>query len=275
MRRDHLELHLRYERTNWWFIARQRILLDVMSRLIPGLTAASGGSGTQRGDAGRGPMRLLDIGCGGGGFVQAMGRFGEAIGLDADPDAVAFARGRGLDVRLGRLPDNVPLQSGTFDVVTLLDVIEHVDDHARAVETARRLLVPGGFLVCTVPAYQFLWSYHDEVNEHKRRYTRPGLRQLLSEGGFRIHKISYFNSILFPPIAAVRSLRRLIGGRGRADSPVVPASVNALLTGVFGLERLMLRWASFPFGVSILAVAQSPASTAGENLEASPLRRAL
>jgi 2-polyprenyl-3-methyl-5-hydroxy-6-metoxy-1,4-benzoquinol methylase len=258
MRLDHLELHLRHERTNWWFTARERILLDVMRREVPSVRASIDAAHDAR-TADNARVRLLDIGCGGGGFLETVSRFGNVTGLDASIDAVAFARTRGITVLLGQLPHDVPLGNGAFDVVTMLDVLEHIENDRAALHSAMNLLVPGGFVVITVPAYPFLWSFHDTVNGHKRRYTRGELGERLAECGLVVRKLSYFNSFLFPPIAAVRVLRKLTGQRQTADSPVVPRPANFVLDQVFGAERWLLRRASLPFGVSILALAQKPA----------------
>ena len=242
------QLHIGCDESNWWFVARQRILFDVMLRHIPALRHAATGFES--------PLNLLDIGSGGGSFVRALGRYGRAVGIDAAAEAVAASTARGLDVRLGHLPGELPLDGEAFDVVTLLDVLEHIDQEAASLAMVRDVLEPDGFLVCTVPAYDFLWSYHDVVNDHRRRYTRGRLRTVLLEAGFEIVKLSYFNSVLFPPIAIVRTFRRIASGRGNADSPVVPAPINRLLGAVFAMERWPLRWLSLPFGVSILAIAR-------------------
>lgn len=262
MRHDHLQLHLENEATNWWFVARERILCDLIEREILTDSAAAGSQDGSAVDSGSG-RRFVDIGCGGGGFVETLKRYGFAIGVDASPEAVDFARRRGVDVRQGRLPDQVQLADESFAVVTMLDVVEHIDDEQATLGTAFRLLHPGGHLMITVPAYDFLWSYHDTINGHKRRYTRNRLRQVLEESGLMVKKISYFNTILFPPIAAIRLLRRFVGDGAQADSPLVPRLANRLLTGLFAAERWVLRWGSLPFGVSIVAVARKPLAPDG------------
>jgi SAM-dependent methyltransferase len=246
-------LHDELDDRHWWFAARRRIVLQVLR-----------GALRERGDRGGGPPRILDIGCGAGATLRELARLGDACGLDTEPSAVeAAARRSGCDVRLGRLPESVPFEEGAFDVVTLLDVLEHIEDDAASLATIERLLKPGGILLCTVPAYRFLWSEHDVANEHKRRYTRPGLRARIEGAGLRIRKLTYYNTFLFPPIAALRLARGQPGSAaaaagGRPDLGSVPAPLNALLRGVFAAERHWLRVGSFPFGVSVLALAQKP-----------------
>jgi len=241
-------LHDELDDRHWWFAARRRIVMELLSGALgPGGPAA-----------GR-RLRLLDIGCGAGATLRELARFGDAYGVDAEPGEVEAARRRsGRDVRLGRLPEPIPFEDESFDVVTLLDVLEHTDDDAASLATVARLLRPGGLLLCTVPAYRFLWSEHDVMNEHRRRYTRPVLRTRLEAAGFSVRKISYYNTFLFPPIAAVRLLRARRKPGGGPDLGEVAAPLNGILRGVFAAERHWLRLGSFPFGVSVLAIARKP-----------------
>jgi hypothetical protein len=137
-------------------------------------------------------------------------------------------------------------------------VLEHIEDDLGSLHRVAQLLRPGGFLVVTVPAYRFLWSEHDVVNEHKRRYTRTELATKMKQIGFGIRKLSYFNTLLFPPIAAMRLIQRLRDRPGQADEGHVAPWLNGVLRRVFSLEKQMLRWLSLPFGVSLIAVADKP-----------------
>jgi SAM-dependent methyltransferase len=244
MRAEMYALHDAHESSHWWFVARRRIVLRMLRRELDEPPPAG--------------LRLLDVGCGAGGMLGHLARFGSAIGVDPSPDAVAYSAARGADVRLGTLPDGLPFGADDrFDVITLLDVLEHVDDDDASLRTLRRLLAPAGLLVMTVPAFPFLWSGHDVVNEHRRRYTRPQLRQRLVTAGFDVRTLSYFNTALFPPIAAVRLLRRLSRGADEGgDLGVVPAPLNAVLGSVFAAERHVLPHVSLPFGVSLIATAR-------------------
>lgn len=246
-------LHDELDDRHWWFAARRRIVLGLLRDAL-----------RRERPAGARP-RILDIGCGAGATLRELARLGEAVGLDTEPTAVEAARRRsGCDVRLGSLPADLPFEPASFHVVTLLDVLEHIEDDAASLRAIHAVLKPGGLLLCTVPAYRFLWSEHDVLNQHKRRYTRGELRARMEEAGFRVSKLTYYNTLLFPPIAAVRLLR---GGpkprRPGEEEPSpdlgeVAAPLNALLRGVFGAERHWLRLGTFPFGVSVLALAQKP-----------------
>ncbi len=234
------------EDRHWWYVARRRIVLQLLDAA---LRERSGGE----------RLRLLDIGCGTGGTLRALAPLGDAVGVDTEPGAIEAARRRsGCEVGPGRLPDDMPFADDSFDVITLLDVLEHIEDDAGSLATIARLLRPGGLLLCTVPAFAFLWSGHDDTAEHKRRYTRPGLRARLEGAGLHVRKISYYNTFLFPPILGVHLL---LGGRGRGGGTAlveVPAPLNAVLGRIFAAERHWLRFGTFPFGVSVLALARKP-----------------
>jgi SAM-dependent methyltransferase len=232
------------EHRHWWFRGRRRILAAVLGRL-----------GLPPGAA------ILDAGCGTGGNLELLGRLGRVTGLESDAEARQVAAERNFaPVLAGSLPDDVPLADATFDLVTLLDVLEHIDDDAGALRAAARLLRPAGFLVLTVPAYACLWSRHDEVHHHKRRYTRGALRERVACTGLTVRHATYFNSWLLPLVALARGLERLRRPAPAEQLPLPPPAVNAILEHVFASERLWVARRSLPAGVSILLVAQKGAA---------------
>jgi SAM-dependent methyltransferase len=231
-------VHAEEDRAHWWFRGRRAVILAEMSRRLP---------------AGRG--RLAELGCGSGGMLEALGRFGEAVGVETDPALRARALERGLDVRAGALPDAVPLEAGRWDAVCLLDVLEHVDAEAAALAACRRLLVPEGRLFITVPAYAWLWSRHDEVLGHRRRYTAGRLRRAVEAAGLVVERLTYFNTLLAPPIMAVRLARAALRRPGHDLDRPAPW-LNRALAVCFAAEAPLLRWISPPFGISILLVAR-------------------
>lgn len=228
------------EGTHWWFQARRRILRDVVGRYRPpaGVAAA-----------------IVDVGCGTGEMLDMLREFGPVTGLDASPIAVGHCRerfGDAVDVRLGRIPDDLPPGAG---LVTAFDVVEHLEDDADALAAIRASLAPGGRFICTVPAFGFLWSDHDVSHHHYRRYTRSMLRRRLEDAGFAVERLTYFNTVLFPAVAAVRLLQRLRPGRGGGSDAGLPSpTVNRVLLRVFSAERRILRLTSLPVGISLLAV---------------------
>lgn len=234
------EQYARVEDEHWWFRARRRIV----ARVLDGLGLPP--------DA-----RLLEAGCGTGGNLPLLARYGTLDAFEIDDRARELAGARGVvPVRAGALPDRVPFD-GPYDAILLLDVLEHVEDDAAALAALHARLRVGGHLVLTVPAFMLLWSRHDVVNHHFRRYRRGALLARLRGAGFTVPHATYFNATLFPPIAAVRLLNRLRGVEGGSDADALPGpALNRLLEGVFAAERFWVPQGRLPFGVSLLAVAR-------------------
>ncbi len=247
----YIATHAEEDQRHWWFVGRRAVILSVMRQVFtsPGL-------------------RLAEIGCGSGSFLAPLSEFGHVIGVEASEEFLRLARLHGRPVLPGSLPHDIPIEPGSLDGVLLLDVLEHIPDDREALRAVRRLLRPGGSLLCTVPAYQFLWSGHDVVLGHRRRYTARRLRQALEDAGLRISRLTYFNTLLALPIAAVRLVRKLRGS-SEHDLSSSPPRLNAVLSRLFASEALflapargrLLKRVSFPFGISILAVAH-PSSPA-------------
>jgi 2-polyprenyl-3-methyl-5-hydroxy-6-metoxy-1,4-benzoquinol methylase len=226
------------EACHWWFVARREIVLSVIARLVaPG-------------------ARLLDVGCGTGYFLERAQDLYEAAGVDPSPIAVEMCTRRHLQsVVLGSATDLSAFDGERFDLITLLDVIEHVDDDVLALRTASSKLERGGRLLVTVPAFQLLWTSHDDVNQHRRRYTRGQLRKAMKSAGLRVEQLSYFNSYLFPIALVERLTKRVLRLDHGADLSLPPAVVNAAMTRIFSMERHRLqRGSTFPVGLSVLAV---------------------
>lgn len=260
MHTDHLRAHIELDSHNWWFTARRRIVLSLLDEWLASRSA-------EHGSEGAGDLDLVDVGCGAGATLSALRPYGTVIGIEPDLEAAAVARSRtGLEVREGRLPDSIPCADQSFDVVTLLDVLEHVADDERALATIARILERDGCLIVTVPANPHLWSRHDIANEHHRRYTKAELASKLARAGFAVKRISYYNTLLYLPIAAFRLLSRLNPGATHADTGRVPGPVNSALESVFGAERHLLKHMSLPFGVSLIALAQLVGRQSGDTI---------
>ena len=246
MREDYYAEYFRLEDTNWWFVARRRILLGLLERQLGPASEPE-------------PRRILDFGCGTGSMLRHLQSYGSPEGVDVDEQAIGFCRERGIaDVQLLRGPD-LPYEDWTFSVVTALDVFEHIEDDLRAMREIARVLKPDGTLLAAVPAYQWMWGRQDEINEHFRRYTARRLRARLEEAGLSVERVTYFNTLLFPPIAAIRLIRRLLPQPEAAQSDFegTPGGrLNGALTAVFGSESRWLRRHNLPFGVSLAAIAR-------------------
>ena len=236
------------EWTHWWFVARRRILADVLSRRWPPTTGA--------------PRTILDAGCGAGAMLGALATLGQVSGMDISAESVEHCRAvfPDLDLWAGGVPDGLP-SGARFDAVCAFDVIEHLDDDIGALRSLAEVICPGGDVVITVPAYQWLWGPHDDLNQHKRRYTRSQLRRAVRDAGLELDRITYFNTLLLPPIAAARLVRRWVLHRTEPASDfVVPSALaNRSLTALMAAERRWLRHAPLPAGVSLLAIARRPA----------------
>jgi SAM-dependent methyltransferase len=236
----YLAAHVEEDRLHWYFRGRLAVIRSALLRVLP-----------------RRSLRLLEIGCGTGNVLGALGEFGEAVGIEANGTLLAAARAAGLDARKGALPDDLPITPGWPDVVLMLDVIEHLDDDLAALRAARRVLPGGGVLVITVPAFPWLWSGHDVALGHRRRYVAGGLRRLVEGAGYRVERLSYFNTVLFPAIASRRLYKRLRRD-DRHDLRRPGPALNTVLEWLFALERHVVPTGALPFGASLLVVARRP-----------------
>ncbi len=222
---------------HWWFAGRRAVLGSVIRRLKLAPDAA-----------------ILEAGCGPGGNLAMLSRFGNVSAFEPDDMAAADARAlSGLAVEKGFLPDDIPF-GGPFDLVCAFDVIEHVEADAASLAALFRLTKRGGHAIFTVPAFMFLWSAHDVANQHWRRYTRPAFRRLLEQAGYTVEFISYYNTILFPAVAGVRFLKKALKIKDAPDEAMPGPGLNRFLRCVFGSERHILRFMAMPFGTSIIAV---------------------
>jgi len=229
------------DQQHWWYKARREVLAELIRREAP--TPANG--------------RVLEIGCGTGHNLEMLGRFGAVDALELDDEARAIAEKRlGRKVMSAPLPRLAGVRNHHYDLVAALDVIEHVDDDDGAVAAIAAKLKPGGKFVMTVPAHQWMWSAHDVVNHHKRRYSKAALRQLVERSPLRLERIGYFNSLLFP-LAVAERLASRVRGKDNADVTLPSAPLNAALERVFATERHLVGRLPLPPGLSLFAVASA------------------
>ena len=228
---------------HWWFSARRRIVSALIKRQAPLEPGAN----------------ILEVGAGTGSNLSMLQTFGWVDAIEPDEAARALASLRGgIAVGGGLLPDQVELPDDRYDLIVLLDVLEHIENDRASLRVLKRKLAPGGRIVLTVPAAPWLWSAHDVEHHHKRRYTKRTLHDALFDGGFHVRHMSHFNTLLYPVIAAARIAGRITGHKG-GDDAMPTVGFNALLAHVFAAERYWVTRASLPFGVSLLAVAEPTA----------------
>ena len=246
------------EDRHWWFASRTRAILAYLDRYV--------GPGQGR--------RILDIGCGAANMTHHLRHYGHVVGVDSNPKPLVVARQRGLEA-YEAYADQLPFEDAEFDLVTLLDTLEHIPDEDQALAECRRVLRgpdaaqgrPGGKLLITSPAFMFLWSKNDVVNLHQRRYTAAGLQAKLAAHGFRTLRISYTNFFVFPLAASSIVMRR-----GRAEPELAsphddsgayqvemepaPPLINGTLTGLGQVETALLKLTHLPFGTGVIAIAE-------------------
>jgi 2-polyprenyl-3-methyl-5-hydroxy-6-metoxy-1,4-benzoquinol methylase len=227
------------ETKHWWFSARRKIVLDTVKNVIK-LNKKS---------------LVLDYGCGTGGILDLMSESYTAYGADMSGLAIEFCKKRDLKniMSISDVLSNDEFKN-KFDMITVLDVIEHIEDDLDALNSVRSLLKEDGYLFVTVPAYQFLYGPYDVLTQHKRRYSKKRLKKVLIDANFEIEKISYFNTFLSPLLIISRLISSKTGSDNDTDIP--NKILNSILKKIFEIEKYFLRYISFPFGISIMCIAK-------------------
>jgi SAM-dependent methyltransferase len=246
LERSYYQEYFFFEQDNWWFVSRRRILMSLLRRHLARRT-----------------LEILDAGCGTGINLDYLAEFGNVTGADVSDDAIEFCRKRGKQSVRKMDLTALEWEDGRFDLVTVLDVIEHIERDEDAVRELVRVTRPRGHLLVTVPAFPELWSEHDEINHHRRRYRAEKVRGLLEANGCEIVRFTYMNCFLFPVAYAVRTwqqLRRRVLGPPKhppkTDFVDYHPVVNALLTAIFTAETPLVTTTGLPFGLSILCFAR-------------------
>ena len=226
---------------HWWFVARRKII----ERLIRDQVSPKPGA------------RILEMGAGTGSNIALLQKFGEVDAVEPDDPAREFAiRRTGVAIKGGLLPDGVDLADGHYDLIAMLDVLEHIPGDREALAALRPKLAPGGRILVTVPASPWLWSAHDVAHHHHRRYTAATLRRVFEGNGYRVRHLTHFNSMLYPLVVAARAVGKLTKREG-GDDAMPPKALNALLQRLFASERHWVGRRTLPFGVSLAIVAEA------------------
>src|SRR5437868_13861389 len=240
MRRVEYGTMFRVEETHWWYKALHRLIFQTLEAELPDWRE----------------KEILDVGCGTGAILKQLGNPGKNVGIDLAPEAISFCRQRGLNnVRQGDI-HALPFPDASFEAVICSSVLYHqwVSDVEGAVREMDRILRPGGTLLINVPAFPFLHSAHDEAVMTARRFRKREIRQLLQKQSFKIRRLTYWTTFLFPLAVAARTLGGSKLGRDFETDKV--SFTQRIFTRVMTLELHLLRKTSLPFGVALLAVAR-------------------
>lgn len=236
---DEYEKMYRIETTHWWSVGKRRIIQDILTKL---------NANTEK---------ILDLGCGTGFTMEMFKNYGRVVGIDNAEHALKFSRQR-EQFRLikANIEKQLPFKQDMFDTVFAFDVLEHLNNDAACLNELYRVCKKGSYVIITVPAYQFMWSKHDESLHHKRRYSKKALRKAVQDAGFTLKKLSYFNTILFPPILAFR-ISHIFRKEVKSDFYLpIPSFINWILLLLFNMEKYFLREIDLPFGLSLLCIAR-------------------
>src|SRR5437588_2989785 len=235
MERAVFDRMIELDQHHWWFLARRRILKGLIRRVVKPPKKA----------------RILEVGCGTGHNLAMLKEFGRLEASELDRCARAVANKRlPRKVKEARLPDLSMFERNGYDLIALLDVLEHVPDDLASLRSIHRRLKPGGALLLTVPANPWMWSAHDAAHHHFRRYTKTQLRELFLRSGLEVQLLSHFNTLLFPLVAMAR-LAGKITRRDSADDKLPGDAMNSVLKSIFGLEAGLIGRLPMPFGVSL------------------------
>ncbi len=231
----------KYEDKHWWFVARRKIIQKFIKKCI-----------NVSGD-----FQILEIGAGTGGNLAMLKTFGNVDAMEMDKNAVQMANQRNIcEVQVGSLPNDIPFHQ-QFDLVVMLDVLEHIEDDYAALDSIKVLLKEQSKLLITVPAYQSLWSNRDVVNQHFRRYNIKNLTELLLRCNFKVSYCSYYNTFLFLPFVLKVIFDNLKKEKRRESDLNIPSDlINYFLKKIFCTERFLIPHIKFPFGVSIIMEAE-------------------
>lgn len=243
MNKEYVQQYVQLEKEHWWFVARKKIISRVIDKYIKTNT-----------------NQVLNVGAAGGASTEWLARYGEVTSVENDPYFLQHLQAHHTSVVDASIL-SLPFNDNSFDLVCVLDVLEHVENDRAAMLELQRVCKPSGFIIITVPAYQWLWSSHDVVNNHKRRYNEASLRTLVNDGDSLVWKdTSYFNFLLLPPIALARKISNIFYNKKHQKSDFetfkMKGFLNRILKKIFLAEISLAKWMRLPWGVSLIGVLQ-------------------
>lgn len=239
MDKSYEQKYHKLEETNWWFQARK----DIIIKLIDKIDKKS---------------KVLEVGCSGGPLIKSLTNIGcpHVYGIDVSESSIQLCKKRGIKTAFVMDGAKTTFDDETFDIIIASDVLEHIKKDRLALSEWRRILTPGGMLIIFVPAFNFLWSEHDIINKHYKRYSRKDLMHTLQKSGFFIKRSSYWNFFLFFPVTITRIFQQiLLKKKGKDQLYALNPALNNFLLSLLKLENKYLKRFNFPLGVSVFAVA--------------------
>lgn len=238
MKEEHYQEMSDFEKKYWWHVGRRAIFFGLLNKYFS--------IARQK--------RILDFGCGTGGNYELLNKYGEVIGVDNSQDALDHYCKKDQNLILMKT-SKIPLEDRFVDVVTAFDVLEHIENDNETVKEFYRVLKEGGKVFITVPAYNFLWSDHDEILGHYRRYGATDLKNKFEKEGFKMSKISYVVCLIFPLIFVYRIYRKVIKNKKKKTSYVLfPKFINDIFIIIMKIEAKFIRRINLPFGCSVVAI---------------------
>ena len=237
MEEEYTEKYLNYENNHWWFQGRR----DMITKILQGYSRKSA---------------ILEIGCSGGPLLEKLKKMGfnNIVGIDINEESIKQCKKKGLK--------NVHIMNGIktsfeneqFDIIIASDVLEHIKQEEKALKEWKRILMKNGKLLVFVPAFNSLWSDHDNVSRHYRRYTKKSLKNCLIKASFKLEKISYWNFISFFPASLVRFLQRYSTKKNKDQLYNINPFFNDTIITILRLENYLLTKGNFPIGLSVFAI---------------------
>ena len=230
----------KFENFYWWHIGRKQIIQTLLSKIR--LKTNS---------------RILDAGCGTGGNMRILAQFGNVIGIDNSPEAIKFCKKRGFEnIQLKNI-ENTGFSDNSFDLIVALDLLEHLDNDVEVLKEFHRVLKKDGYILISVPAYQFLWSEHDVAVHHKRRYSMKEINKCLLKANFQIIRKTFAITFIVPIVFIYRIIPKIFSGfkqQKSSDYVILPSFVNNFFIFLLSIEAFLLKYINFPFGISIMCI---------------------
>ncbi|HKO97207.1 MAG TPA: class I SAM-dependent methyltransferase [Pyrinomonadaceae bacterium] len=243
----------RVEENHWWYRGRRKIIRS----FVEAISRAKSGSLNPNSKS---VFEVLDVGCGTGANLEMLSEFSVPAGVDISAEAVSYCHARGFPHVKNGAAETLPFDADSFDLVTALDVVEHLDDDVATLKEMRRVVKPDGRILLFVPAFMFLWGVQDDVSNHRRRYTIAEIKRAVVEAGFEVERASYVNISFFFPTLLGRLIMRVTGIRPASEANINIEALNGVLGSILGAESALLRHMNLPFGVSIVCVARKVGS---------------